>query len=94
MEVVPDRVAAEISKRTSMLVLSMGGGAGCDCQYLFAEDILGMHDGHYPRHSKRYRNFLAEIRTLASGARSGLLRIPSRRRDFRLPGCRTHRSDR
>jgi 3-methyl-2-oxobutanoate hydroxymethyltransferase len=64
MEVVPDRVAAEISKRTSMLVLSMGGGAGCDCQYLFAEDILGMHDGHYPRHSKRYRDFLAEYKRL------------------------------
>ena len=64
MEVVPDRVAAEISKRTSMLVLSMGGGAGCDCQYLFAEDILGTHEGHYPRHAKRYRNFVAEYTRL------------------------------
>jgi 3-methyl-2-oxobutanoate hydroxymethyltransferase len=64
MEVVPDRVAAEISIRTSMLVLSMGGGAGCDCQYLFAEDILGAHDGHYPRHAKRYRDFRAEYTRL------------------------------
>jgi len=64
MEVVPDRVAAEISKRTSMIVLSMGGGAGCDCQYLFAEDILGIHGGHYPRHSKRYRDFAAEYTRL------------------------------
>jgi 3-methyl-2-oxobutanoate hydroxymethyltransferase len=64
MEVVPDRVAAEISKRTSMLVLSMGGGRGCDCQYLFAEDILGAHDSHYPRHAKRYRDFAAEYRRL------------------------------
>ena len=60
MEVVPDRVAAEISKRTTMIVLSMGGGAGCDAQYLFAEDILGTHRGHYPRHSKRYRDFAVE----------------------------------
>jgi 3-methyl-2-oxobutanoate hydroxymethyltransferase len=64
MEVVPDRVAAEISRRTRMLVLSMGGGPGCDCQYLFAEDILGAHDGHYPRHSKRYRDFRAEFARL------------------------------
>ncbi len=64
MEVVPERVATEISKRTTMLCLSMGGGAGCDCQYLFAEDILGAHDGHYPRHSKRYRNFAAEFAKL------------------------------
>ncbi len=64
MEVVPDRVATEISKRTSMLVLSMGGGAGCDCQYQFAEDILGTHDSHYPRHAKRYRDFATEYARL------------------------------
>jgi 3-methyl-2-oxobutanoate hydroxymethyltransferase len=56
IEVVADRVAAEISRRTSMLVISMGGGPRCDGQYLFPEDILGTNDGHYPRHSKRYRD--------------------------------------
>lgn len=60
IEVVPDRVAAELGKRTSLLLLSMGAGPNCDCQYLFAEDILGAHDEHYPRHSKRYRNFRQE----------------------------------
>ncbi|HWK46253.1 MAG TPA: 3-methyl-2-oxobutanoate hydroxymethyltransferase [Stellaceae bacterium] len=64
MEVVPDRVAAEISKRTTMLVISMGGGPGCDGQYLFSEDILGANEGHYPRHCKRYRDFAAEHRRL------------------------------
>jgi len=64
MEVVPDRVAAEISKRTSMLVISMGGGPGCDGQYLFADDILGINTGHMPRHAKRYRNFAAEYARL------------------------------
>jgi len=60
MEVVPDRVAAEITRRTSMLVISMGSGPHCDGQYLFAEDVLGTNTGHYPRHAKRYRNFAAE----------------------------------
>jgi len=60
LEVVPDRVAAEISKRTSMLMLSMGAGAGGDAQYLFAEDVLGYTRGHQPRHAKVYRNFRAE----------------------------------
>ena len=64
MEVVPDRVAAEISKRTSLFTLSMGGGPHCDCQYLFAEDILGTHSEHYPRHSKRYRDFRCEFSRL------------------------------
>jgi 3-methyl-2-oxobutanoate hydroxymethyltransferase len=42
-------------------MLSMGAGAGCDAQYLFAEDILGTNRGHMPRHSKVYRNFAAEF---------------------------------
>jgi 3-methyl-2-oxobutanoate hydroxymethyltransferase len=60
LEVVPDRVAAEISKRTSLIMLSMGAGAGGDAQYLFAEDVLGYTRGHRPRHAKVYRNFRAE----------------------------------
>ncbi len=35
LEVVPVEVATELSKRTSLLVWSMGAGAGCDAQYLF-----------------------------------------------------------
>ena len=61
LEVVPDRVAAEISKRTSLIMLSMGAGAGGDAQYLFAEDVLGYTRGHQPRHAKVYRNFRAEF---------------------------------
>jgi 3-methyl-2-oxobutanoate hydroxymethyltransferase len=61
LEVVPDRVAAEISKRTSLIMLSMGAGAGADAQYLFAEDVLGYTRGHQPRHAKVYRNFRAEF---------------------------------
>lgn len=60
IEVVPPGVAAEISKRTTLLMISMGAGAGCDAQYLFATDVLGSHDGHYPRHSKKYRDFYSE----------------------------------
>jgi 3-methyl-2-oxobutanoate hydroxymethyltransferase len=42
----------------------MGAGAGCDGQYLFAEDVLGQTDGHVPRHAKTYRNFRAEYARL------------------------------
>lgn len=61
IEVVPEQIASEISRRTSMLMLSMGAGSGCDAQYLFAEDVLGANRGHYPRHAKVYRNFAAEF---------------------------------
>lgn len=60
IEVVPVEVAAAISARTPLILLSMGAGAGCDAQYLFAEDVLGTNRGHMPRHSKVYRDFAAE----------------------------------
>ena len=61
IEVVPEAVAREISTRMAKLLLwSMGAGAGCDAQYLFAMDILGDHKDHMPRHSKVYRYFAAE----------------------------------
>lgn len=64
IEVVPPDVATAISARTSMLMISMGAGGGCDAQYLFATDVLGSHDGHYPRHSKVYRDFHSENQRL------------------------------
>jgi 3-methyl-2-oxobutanoate hydroxymethyltransferase len=60
IEVVPIEVAEAISKQTSLFMISMGAGTGCDAQYLFAEDVLGQNRGHTPRHSKVYRNFAAE----------------------------------
>ena len=64
IEVVPAEVASAISARTSLFMMSMGAGAGCDAQYLFAEDILGSHEGHYPRHAKKYRDLRAEYARL------------------------------
>lgn len=60
IEVVPVEVAKAISERTSLIMLPMGAGTGCDAQYLFAEDILGTNRGHMPRYSKVYRNFATE----------------------------------
>ena len=55
VEVIPEALLAEISKRTSLLTSSIGGGGGGDIQFLFAEDILGNNRPPYPRHSKQYR---------------------------------------
>lgn len=60
IEVVPPEVTAEVSKRTSLFMVSMGGGKGGDCQYLFACDVLGINTGHVPRHSKQYANLAKE----------------------------------
>lgn len=60
IEVVPEVVASAISQRTSLVMISMGAGAGCDAQYLFSADVTGTNRGHIPRHAKVYRNFAAE----------------------------------
>ncbi len=60
MEVVPARLAAEITRRVSLLTISLGSGAECNVQYLFSADLLGENRGHIPRHAKVYRNFAAE----------------------------------
>jgi 3-methyl-2-oxobutanoate hydroxymethyltransferase len=61
IEVVPPEVTAEISKHTNLFLVSMGGGAGGDCQYLFACDVLGINTGHVPKHSKQYANLAKEF---------------------------------
>ena len=42
----------------------MGSGPGCDVEFLFGCDILGITDGHIPRHAKVYRNFQNEFKKL------------------------------
>lgn len=60
MELVPAEVAAEITKRTKMLVFSMGSGPDCDGQFLFDCDLLGTNAEHYPRHSITYVNLMEQ----------------------------------
>lgn len=64
LEVVPHNLATFLCKKTSMLLMSLGSGAGCDTQFLFSDDILGDYDERLPRHAKAYRNFLSEYRRL------------------------------
>jgi 3-methyl-2-oxobutanoate hydroxymethyltransferase len=68
IEVVPTHVASELTKRTSMLTMSMGSGVGCNTQYLFSDDILGENTGHTPRHAKIYRDFAAIRREMHTEA--------------------------
>tara|TARA_B100000886_G_scaffold330664_1_gene281319 strand:+ start:275 stop:1126 length:852 start_codon:yes stop_codon:yes gene_type:complete len=73
-EVIPSKIMVELSKRTSLITMSIGSGNGGDVQLLFAEDILGDTEGPYPRHSKQYCNLYKErqkihkIRVKAFGA--------------------------
>ena len=54
LEIVPSKIATEISKVVDIFLIGMGSGLGCDAQYLFSEDVLGYNTGHIPRHAKVY----------------------------------------
>ena len=88
MELVPHRVAAEITRRTSLCVVSMGSGTGCDAQYLFAEDILGTNSGHVPRHAKTYRNLAAEYDRLQGLMTEAFSEYAAEVRDGVFPAAR------
>ncbi len=64
LEVVPQNLARFLSSQTTMILMSLGSGSGCDTQFLFSDDILGDYDERPPRHAKTYRDFAAEYRRL------------------------------
>lgn len=64
IECVPHQLASWLCEETSMLLMSLGSGSGCDTQFLFSDDILGDYDERIPRHAKSYRDFSAEYRRL------------------------------
>lgn len=59
VEVVPVELADHITRATPLITMGMGCGDVCDTQYLFSSDVLGTHSGHYPRHAKKYADFMA-----------------------------------
>lgn len=52
-EVIPGPVMAEITKRTSLIVVSLGSGSGGDVDYLFMEDICG-ETANPPKHARAF----------------------------------------
>ena len=64
LELVPHNLASWLCKKTSLFLMSLGSGTGCDSQFLFSDDILGDYDERIPRHAKAYRNFRKEYQRL------------------------------
>ncbi len=58
----------ELSKRTSLITMSIGSGSAADVQLLFAEDILGDSEGPFPRHSKQYCDLHSERKKIENKA--------------------------
>lgn len=57
IECMPYKVSAEITKKLNVPTIGIGSGPDCDGQFLHSEDILGMLDAYFPKHSKQYLDF-------------------------------------
>jgi 3-methyl-2-oxobutanoate hydroxymethyltransferase len=64
LELVPHQLASHLCKKTTLFLMSLGSGSGCDSQFLFSDDILSDYDERIPRHAKAYRNFMKEYKRL------------------------------
>jgi 3-methyl-2-oxobutanoate hydroxymethyltransferase len=64
LELVPHQLASFLCKKTTLFLMSLGSGSGCDSQFLFSDDLLSDYDERIPRHAKAYRNFLKEYKRL------------------------------
>ena len=64
LEIVPHNLARFLCAQTTLILMSLGSGSGCDTQFLFSDDILGDYEERPPRHAKAYRHFLEEHRRL------------------------------
>ncbi|MHB8958451.1 MAG: 3-methyl-2-oxobutanoate hydroxymethyltransferase [Candidatus Limnocylindrales bacterium] len=88
MECVPAAIAAEISRRTSLLVISFGSGPGCDGQFLYRSDLLGTLSR--PRRAVRgtVPASCAAVHGPARGCRQRLRGLRGRRPDRRVSRAR------
>ncbi len=66
LEVIPDRLAALITRGLEIPTLGIGAGSGCDGQVLVSHDLLGLYAGGSPRFAKKYADLL-RVMTAAFG---------------------------
>jgi 3-methyl-2-oxobutanoate hydroxymethyltransferase len=62
LELVPEKLAEEITKSISIPTIGIGAGIYCDGQVLVINDMLGMYDKFTPKHVKKYANLNPEIK--------------------------------
>lgn len=64
LELVPEELAAEVTRSLHIPTVGIGAYAGCDAQVLVWTDMLGLTGGKMPRFVKQY----ADLRGVMSGA--------------------------
>ena len=66
LELLPDSLAAAVTRRLSIPTIGIGAGPHCDGQVQVLHDMLGLYEEFVPKHTRRYAN-LAETVSAALG---------------------------
>jgi 3-methyl-2-oxobutanoate hydroxymethyltransferase len=66
LELVPAKVAANVTKAVRIPTIGIGAGAQCSGQVLVLHDMLGLNDGFNPKFLKRYATMAADVRDAIS----------------------------
>lgn len=67
LELVPQKLAEEITNSIGIPTIGIGGGVNCDGQVLVINDMLGLYDKFTPKHVKKYANLNPEIKKAVKG---------------------------
>jgi len=62
LELVPEKLAEEITKSISIPTIGIGAGVHCDGQVLVINDMLGLFDRFSPKHVKKFVNLNPKIK--------------------------------
>lgn len=94
LEMVPEDVAAEITRRLDVPTIGIGAGVHCDGQVLVCNDLLGLDSRFKPRFVKRFAELeepmIAAVRDFANEVRAGTFPAPEhsfRRRALSQTAC-------
>ena len=73
LELVPEQLAAAITKRLHVPTIGIGAGAGCSGQVQVVTDLLGMSADFTPKHARHYTELYSIIKTAAEAYRTDVI---------------------
>lgn len=65
LELVPDSLAEEITRRLSIPTIGIGSGPRCDGEIQVFHDLFGLYTDFQPRHTRRYLNVAHDVTNAA-----------------------------
>jgi 3-methyl-2-oxobutanoate hydroxymethyltransferase len=87
MECVPKEVAARVTEVLNIFTIGIGAGPDCSGQVLVFHDILGLHQGPYPKFVRKYMDgfnqLVMALSQWSSDVKKGI--FPSGQESFSIP---------